>query len=42
MPVTIMKIIISHLYIIGSSSDTYTQQHHKCEGYIRDLQYQFK
>ena len=42
MPGTIMQIITSKLYIVGRSSETYTQQQNKCEGNIRDLQYQLK
>ena len=42
MPVTTTKIIMRNFYIIGRSSEIYTQQHNKCEGKIRDLQYRSK
>ena len=37
MPGTIIQIIMRILYIIGRSSDPYTQQHNKCEGQMRDV-----
>ena len=40
MPLTMMQRIMSNFYIMGSSSETYTQQQNNYEGQIRDLQYQ--
>ena len=37
MPGTTMKIITRKFYIIGISSETYTQQHNNCEGNIMEL-----
>ena len=39
MPGTMIQIIMSNFYIIGRPSETYTQQHNKREGNIRDLKY---
>ena len=39
IPGATMLRIMSNFYIIGRSSDPYNQQHNKCEGQIRDLEY---
>ena len=42
MPGTMIQRTMRNFYIIGRSSGLYTQQQNKCEGHIRDLQYQSK
>ena len=42
MPGTMIQRIMSNFYIIGRSSEPYTQQQNKCEGKIRYLQYRSK
>ena len=37
---TMMKIIMRNFYIIGRSSEPYTQQQNNCEGHIRRGPYQ--
>ena len=42
MPIIMMQIIMRSFYIIGISSDPYTQQHIKFQGKIMKFKYQSK